>query len=153
MQTILLDTPKNEDYLPVDEHAPHLWFTSPPYQPENISWSYLTTEKSKEMWRLSRSFEWLFNLSGDWISASHDREDYITSFQQYISTGIEDLDTKIFVVKGRSRAVFTNVEGFLSCWPRLRLEEHKGYIVFPLDVSFYLRVSHICSAHLAKRVS
>ena len=154
MQPIHLDEPKPEEVVSESEVEVSDWFSAPPFKPDDAPWQWLTPERSKELWRLSRYFQRLFDFSGDWFSASQDKPEYLQAFHRNVLSAAQP-DLPAFVLHGRDSASFTTVGGFLACWPRLRLleEEYRGYDVLPLDLSLWLQVVPTGTAHVASRAS
>ena len=154
MQQIHLDEPKPEEVTSEAEVEVKDWFSAPPFAPSEPPWQWLTREHSKELWRLSRYFQRLFNFGGDWFSASRDRPARIAAFRDHVLATAEP-EQQVYLLHGTESAVFTDVVGFLECWPRLQLleREARGYDMLPLDLSFWLQVNCISTAHIAERAA
>ena len=126
------------------------WFIRPPYAPAAAPWRWIEPERSKELRRLVRYLAPLFDYGGDWFSASRDEPERIEAFCDAVRAGSADGEVRVYVFRKPDQGVWTTVDGFLECWPRLRLEGW-GYDVVPPDASFHLRVLHSGTAHLAPR--
>ncbi len=119
-------------------------------------WAFLTTAASRDIWRLSRYFDRLFEATdctylGDWFAASRDRAEYIEAFKERVVSEL-DAETRVFVLMSFEEAAFANLGSFLDRWPDLELTE-SGIDVFPLDVSQWLRIESSDTAFIAPRVA
>ena len=154
MQQIRVEPPKPEDLLEASKADVRDWFEAPPFEPASAPWQWLTPEAGRDTGRLSNSFHRLFEHDRDeWFSASRDRPEYVAAFRESV-LATADASDPVYVLHRRFApygVVYTTVGGFLDCWPRLRLSDHRGFDLFPLDLAFWLTIAATGTALLKPR--
>lgn len=154
MQQIHLPEPTPDERASLADVETGDWFSAPPFTPDSAAWVWLTPTRSKEVWRLSKRLNRLFDFSGEWFGAWQDRPEYVDAFREHVLS-VASPDQPVFVLHSHSAAVFTTVGGFLECWPRLRLlyvgEGYRGYDLLPLDLAFWLQIIPSGTANIGRR--